>query len=1208
MEIRRIISKTKKPFMVIGSLLIIYVVTGIFILPAILKSKIPEIIQQETGRKALISKVRVQPFPFAVSLTGFQIKEHNGKPFAAFDVFYMKMGLFKSIRQLALVFDKVSIKKPFIHIAKQKNGTLNFQDMFKAKADDKKREDGNPFPVNIEKLSLSEGKMVWEDASFSKPVIEDINPINLDIENFTTHADKQARLGLSLALKSGGHLDWKGEASIIPLSSEGHIKFDNVRLETISALALPDKMPFNLRGYELLSADYKASYTKNGLKFVINKGGVEIHDFQFLEKGRGKALIKMPVFAVKGIDFNFEKQAILIESVSAKDADFQAWLNAQGVINYQALFPESKAGNNNAHKTAANTAKSKEAPWKIKVNSIALNNVGAVFEDQTMKNPVVMNLKPINFKLTNYSNEPAAIAPFQLDIGLNKTGSIKLAGDTVLQPFSAKADIDFKNIVLENFQAYVNKFARLDVLDGKLNISGNVIVATPEENKLDLKFKGNTGVENLIIRDQLLKEKGKEKILAKIAVFTLQGIDFNLANQELAFDTISANNADFEAWLNPEGIINYQTLFPTTQVEEVNANKTVANTIDPNTIEPKESPWKIKVNNLALTNFGLNFEDQTQKKPVVMNLKPINLKLANYSNKNGAKLPVQLSIGMNKTGLIALKGNTVIDPLSANLDLDVKNIDLEKFQPYFDKFVRLDVVDGTLNIDGKVSLARQKQDKLDVKFKGNTGIASLLTRDQILHKDLVKWNNLTFKNCAIDLLANRYTAAALVIDKPYARVTIRKDKTVNFNDIVIGDKAKPEVRTKTAQKKPIDSDKPYFKLGKIQVRDGSSDFSDLSLILPFAAPIKSLDGGASGVSSEKKSIVTVALKGNAYDLSPVDIKGEISPYLGDYNVEINFDGLPMPLVSPYMVQFAGYKVEKGKMTLGLKYNVVNKKLTASNSIFIDQFELGEKVENPNAVSLPLELAVALLKDSSGKIKMDVPITGSLDDPKFSVGSIVIDALMNVISKVVTSPFRALGSLIGSEKDMSTISFAAGNSSLNKEQQEKLNVLSKALKERSALNLDIKGAAFQEQDWPIIREDALYEQLKKRRAIEINKDSDKKIREEYVELSEDDYKRLLADMFIEKFPLLAEKSFLGTPKLMNPQAGDFYEIAKQKLFTIIKPEQERLKELASARAQAISNYVVQKGGVPRERVFVLDTVIDPERENKDIVCSLSLAAN
>ena len=1197
MEIRHIVSKIKKPFFIVGGLLVIYVVVGVYILPAVLKSKIPEIIQRETGRKALISNVQVQPFPFAVSLTGFQIKEHNDKPFAAFDVFYIKVGLFQSIRQLALVFDKVSIKKPFIHIAKQKNGTFNFQDLFKTKADNKK-EKPQLFPVNITKLSLSEGKLVWEDASIAKPVIEDINPINLDIENFTTHADKQASLGLSLSLTSGGHLDWTGTVSLKPLTSEGHIKLDKVKLETILALALPN-VPFDLKGHELLDANYKASYTDNVLKIVVNKGGAEIRDFQFLEKGQNKVLIKMPAFAVRGVDFNLEKQAVIIDSISANDADFQAWLNAQGVVNYQTLFPVSKTANNNTNKTATNTVEPPKAPWKIKVNAIALTNFGAVFEDQTLEKPVVINLKPINFKLTNYSNESGANVPFQLSAGLNKTGLINLVGDTVIEPFSAKAAIDVKDIALENFQAYVAKFANLEIIDGKLNIDGNAVVATSKD-KLDVTFKGNSGIVNLLIRDQQLKEKGKDKVLVKMPVFTLKGIDFNLGNQELAFDSISANNADFEAWLNPEGSINYQTLLPATKASENNTNNTVASAD-----EPKASPWKINVNNLAFTNFGLNFEDQTQKKPVVMNLRPINLKLTNYSNKDGAKLPVQLSIGMNKTGLIALKGDTVIEPLSAKLDLDIKNIDLEKFQPYFDKFVRLDVIDGALNIDGKVSVAKQKEDKLDVKFKGNTGIANLLTRDQILHKDLVKWENLTFKNCAIDLLANRYTATALVIDKPYARVTIRKDKTVNFNNIIIGDKSKPDTGAKGTKNKQTDPNKPYFKLGKIQVIDGSSDFSDLSLILPFAAPIKSLDGGASGVSSEKKSIVTVNLKGNAYDLAPVDIKGEISPYLGDYNVELNFIDMPMPLVSPYMVQFAGYKVEKGKLTLGLKYNIVNNKLTASNSILIDQFELGDKVENPDAVSLPLKLAVALLKDSSGKIKIDVPITGSLDDPKFSVGSIVIDALVNVLSKVIASPFNALGSLIGSDKDMSTIGFIAGNSYLEKQQREKLDSLSKALKERPVLNIDIKGAAFQERDWPVIREDALYEQLKKRRAVEINKEAETKIREEYVKLTEDDYKRLLADMFIEKFPLLAEKSFLGTPKLMNPKAGNFYDIAKQKLFTIIKPEQERLKELASARAQTIAKYFVQKGGISRERVYILDTVIDPEWENKEIVSSLSL---
>ena len=980
MNMRRIVSTIKTPIIIAGGLVALYVVSSAVILPILLSSKIPEIIQQETGRKASIAKIQIQPFPLSVRLQGFQVQEHSGHPFAAFDVFYVKLGLLQSIKQSALVIDELMLKKPFAHIAKQKNGTFNFQDLVKAKAKaDDKPVKPQLFPVNIDKLSLSDGQLIWEDNGSDTPVKEELYPINLGIENFTTLTGKQALLSLSLALKSGGNLDWKGAVSLKPGASEGHIKLDNVRLETLLALVLQNAVPFDLKGYELLNADYKATYTEKGLQLAINKGGLEIRELRFLEKNGNKPLINLPVFTLRGIDVNLEKQAITIESVSADNADFQAWLNPGGVINYQSLFP--------------------------------------------------------------------------------------------------------------------------------------------------------------------------------------------------------ANQAD-------PGSIN--------------------NTV--NTAVPKKSPWAVKINTIAFNNFGLDFEDQTQKKPLAMSFKPINFKLTNYSNEDGAKLPVQLSIGVNKTGLIKLSGDTVIKPLSASLDVDVDTIDLENFQPYYEKFVRLDVIDGALHIDGNLAVAGLGQDNADVKFKGNAGIAHFLTRDQTLRKDLVKWDSLTLTDLDVDLPANRYTATALLINKPYVRVAIRKDKTVNFDDIVIRDKSKPPTRDKPVKDQPTGGSKPYFKLGKIQVTEGYSDFSDMSLILPFAAQIKSLGGGASGVSSEKKSIMTVALDGNAYDLAPVNIKGKISPYLGEYHVEINFNGLPMPLVSPYMVQFAGYKVEKGKLTLGLKYNVVNGELTASNSIFIDQLELGEKVENPNAVSLPLKLAVALLKDSDGKIKIDVPITGSLDDPKFSIGAIVTDALVNALSKVVTSPFRALAALIGSEEDMSTVSFPAGNSYLTKPQQAKLDDLAKALKDRPVLNLNIKGAAYVEQDWPVIREDALYELLKARRADEINKNTDKKIRHEYVELSADDYKRLLADMFIEKFPLLADKSLLGAPRLMNPKAGDFYEIAKQKLFTIIKPEQDRLNQLATARAQTVAKYMVQTAGVPVERLFILDTVIDPDGGNKEVTVALSLTSN
>jgi len=369
-----------------------------------------------------------------------------------------------------------------------------------------------------------------------------------------------------------------------------------------------------------------------------------------------------------------------------------------------------------------------------------------------------------------------------------------------------------------------------------------------------------------------------------------------------------------------------------------------------------------------------------------------------------------------------------------------------------------------------------------------------------------------------------------------------------------------------------------------------------------------LNGGASGISSEKKSKVKVSLKGNAYDLAPVDVSGEVSPYRGAFDVAVSFHGLPMPLISPYMVQFAGYKVEKGKLNLDLKYKVEQGMLTSSNTILIDQFELGEKVENPNAVSLPLELAVALLKDGDGRIKLDVPITGSLEDPKFSIRAIAADALLNALNKIVTSPFRALSSLFDGGEDLDHIDFKPGKAELDKAQTDKLDGLAKALKERSALSLEIKGSAYEEQDWPALKDAALYDQLKKLKVAATAKKGGKKVRAEYVELSDDEYKDYLAQMFIDKFPLLAERSLFGKPQLKDSKAGDFYEVARQKLFTIIKPEEERLKGLAAKRAQAIAKYVVKQGGIVPERVFILDTAINPAREGQEIVSRLSLKAH
>ncbi len=1050
MNIRHAIFIIAKALVISGILLVVMISVGFFAFPPLLKAKLPEIIKQYTGRTSSITRVQLGLFPLALKLQGFDIKEQNTQPFASFDTLYLQIDPYLSILQKTLIINKVKLDKPYLHIARQQEGTFNFSDLIKNKTPaPPASKNSTLFPITITKLSLSAGQLVWDDRYAGQAITETVTPIQLDIDDFTTRTEGQSRLILALAFASGGRLHWEGDFGINPFVSKGRIKLDDWRLQKMPMSAMQLK---NLQGAMQLDTDYQLSAAEGKVKLSINKAIINAHDVQYEADGR----------TFKLADFTHDSDLSLLY-----------------------------ASNN----------------WQLDVN-----NVGIISH----------NLRVQEKKLLGKLSDLALEAAYKV--------------------------------------TYANHSLNVMISQGKVDSKG-------------LQLSEHT------------------KPLFAIPVLAFKGIAFNLNDRRLSVASVSANDATIKAGLNTDGRFNYQALLPAT----------TTTLQSPLSADQQKPSWQLAADMITLNRCSLDFEDQTLPKPFTFHIKPIDFKLTGFSNQSKTKLPFQLNAGINKNGTINLNGSVTMTPLiAATLDIDVKNIDLASYQTYFDRFIRLDVVDGLLAIDGQVTL--EKRDKLAFTFTGNTGITEFLTRDQRVHKDFVKWENLSLKDINIDSSANRYTAQTLVIDKPYARVTIRKDKTINFFGLLIADERQSEP---AVNKDEVNS--AYFKLGKIQITDGYSDFTDLSLILPFSAHVQGLDGGANGISSEKNAQFNVMLKGNAYDLAPVDVSGKISPFLGDYHVSINFKGLPMPLVSPYMVQFAGYKVEKGKMSLKLDYKIANKQLTASNNLLIDQFELGEKVDNPNAVSLPLKLAVALLKDSSGRIKFDVPITGSLENPQFSLGAIIADALVNAIGKVVTSPFSAIASLIGSTQDLSAVSFNPGSSILSTQQEAKLAEVSKALQERPQLSLEIKGTTSQQQDWPAISDDALYDQLKIRRAAEINQKG-VKIRPEYIALTAEDYRRLLADLFIEKFPLLAEKSFLGTPELKVPQTADFYDVAKQKLLEVINPEQERLKELAAHRAQTIAKYIVQKGDIAQERVFILDPVVNPGDDAKEIISVLSLKAN
>lgn len=705
-------------------------------------------------------------------------------------------------------------------------------------------------------------------------------------------------------------------------------------------------------------------------------------------------------------------------------------------------------------------------------------------------------------------------------------------------------------------------------------------------------------------------QTNQDSQLVFLPLLSLQGLQANFDKHLLKAKSFAINNADIKVWLNPDGSLNFQTLAAASPQKPATTQSSLSSTPSPASTQASAS-WRVDVASVSVNNGAVNFTDRSLPHPADVKLAPINFQLDGFSNKaaSSPNLPFSLAIGVNSTGSIGLKGDLGLNPFKIEAELAVSGIDLANFQPYYDKFIRLDIIDGQFWLKGSLSLAQTDGSVPDIQFDGNSGINNLLIRDQRVHKDFLKWERLTLNDMAVDVVGQVYSFGELAIRKPYVRLTIRKDKTVNISNLLLAQSPAAALApsAKSAAKaaaKPL-----LFKLGKIQIIDGSSDFSDLSLLLPFTAYIKNLQGAATGLSSNKNSQIQLKLNGNAYDMAPVDIVGKISPFLGLYDIQVKFNDLPMPLVSAYMVQFVGYKIEKGKLTLDLHYQIADKNLTASNHFLIDEFELGDRVENPDAVSLPIKLAVDLLKGPDGKIKIDVPISGNLSNPNFSIGDILFKAVVNSVEKVISSPFTALALLTADHhSELSNIAFKPGDADLDKLGRAKLDTIAAALKANPKLQLNIKGYTYQAQDWPEISDDALYDQLKARRADEINRQATQKIRPEYVTLAPADYQRLLAELFIEKFPALAEKSPAGVPQLKGRQTGDFYALAKQKLQASLEPEPERLEELANNRAQAIVNYLIQQDGIAEKQVYILDSVVSQDKGGRGIVSLLSLQSD
>jgi hypothetical protein len=585
------------------------------------------------------------------------------------------------------------------------------------------------------------------------------------------------------------------------------------------------------------------------------------------------------------------------------------------------------------------------------------------------------------------------------------------------------------------------------------------------------------------------------------------------------------------------------------------------------------TPWDVVVAKATISSYQVTLADAAVKPAANHRVVIESLVAEDLSTKDLLSGKANAKVAINKGGLLEVASTFTLEPLLVEASIDARRIDLVPLRPYVKEFQTVAVNSGNASAKGRATL-RGKGDALHVAYRGTAEIANLATVDTVGREDLLNWKSV--RTCGIDFdmapkAPLRLAVAEIVVDRIYSRVILNADGKLNLQQLRAATPEEPQPAVPAKEPAPRE-----VRIDRITFVDGRLNFTDHFIRPNYTADVGELQGSVNGLSSAPDTRATVDLKGRYDRTSPVLIAGTVNPLRGDLFLDIAAKGndIELPRLSAYSVRYAGYGITGGKLNLDVKYHIDGGKMEGRNKILVDQLTFGEKVESPEATKLPVLFAVNLLKDSKGQINLELPVSGSLDDPQFEIAALVSQVLGNLLKKAVTAPFSLLAAALGGGSgggsgsgasggdggDMAYVDFEPGRSDLGAGEQQKLERLVKALQDRPGIKLELAAHADASKDADALRR----AELKKRVAA----------------ADEAEYARKLKALYV------AEKLAPAPPKDSKeaPKEPSVAEMESALLKGIVIGD-EQLKALALARGEQAKGYRVASGRLPADRVLV-----------------------
>jgi hypothetical protein len=505
---------------------------------------------------------------------------------------------------------------------------------------------------------------------------------------------------------------------------------------------------------------------------------------------------------------------------------------------------------------------------------------------------------------------------------------------------------------------------------------------------------------------------------------------------------------------------------------------------------PARAQWIAVAKSVELTKFGAEVEDQGTGAKV--HVQDLAVKLEGAGSDLTQPVTFDAGLNLREGGQLSAHGKVV--PASGALvaDVRVKQLKLAPLEPLLGEYVKLKIAGGSVSAQGRLTAGAGGAKSPRLRYVGGFDIAGLVLNEES-GELFAAWKSVGTDQLTASLAPDLLEIPELRVVEPNAKLIIENDRTLNAARLLV----RPAASGATVEAPPLASaqsaDERFpVRIQRLRFQNAKLDFADLSLRPQFGAKIYELQGVVTGLSSKRDSRSQIELDGRVDEFGLVRIRGELNPFAPSDNTDVNvvFKNVDMVPASPYSMKFAGYRIAEGKISLDLQYKVRNRQLEGANQIVIDKLTLGERVDSPDALKLPLELAIAILKDSEGRIELGLPVSGDMSDPQFSYGAVIWKAIGNVLTKIVSAPFRALGSMLGvSGEKLEAIDFDPGSDKVLPPEREKLKQVAQVLSKRPQLKLSVAGQYSEAADGAALKARAVRIEIAKRAGIKLEAGED-----------------------------------------------------------------------------------------------------------------------